>query len=598
MASKKSFYFKDGEGGETVQGASQEAERVLNYLAGTVRLLAKTLTAGHVVVKLVLPSCPGFIVRYDFLKLRMVGCPWVHSVKYFVTPQQHLGVPDLNTAETPDFLEALRAVAGAIVVHPSHADNFGTVMQRLDNELAERLSFLWTLPSPLTQNRLVIVGHRHPAVMAGYLASAYALGIRVTLVDAEGDFLPLEKRSGAVEQCIPIDMTKDGLLSMRIVDALSSSGPYHGIVTFTDIWMIHTAKAAKILGLYTLPLDLVKRCLDKHATRLLCQGPSQPLRAKSVADLQKHLKTPGTNLEYPLIVKPCTAWGSQGVYKATTEAELFDAVSRASRSAKDADLLIDTYVDGPEVDANFVLQDGNILFFEMVDGFPCTAEMPNLGKPGDFLETDQLWPSNHPQKEKDIVRDTLHALMLQMGIRDGVFHVEARIRNSAVHYVAQDGFVDLRPRDAPLSGEPSVFLLEINQRPPGHGGTWGTALSYGLDYPALHMLCALGERERYRALSQPFASGAVQWVNSVFINAEAGGIYEGGDVCQELRDTRPDLMEYVQYCNCYYEKGEAVTDSPARIALFVVASPTGKQKVLQIAQEVRDAVEVKMRYKM
>lgn len=581
-------------GTERVHKTQEKAGAVLKYLADTARSLTGESARGGIPVKLILSSQAGHIVRCDFLKTRMVACRWVHSVHHFVKPQQYLGVPDLSDSGTAYFLNILQDVAGAIVVHPSYAEDFYAIMQSLDRELEDRLAYPWTLASPLTQNRLVIVSHRHPAVMADYLASCYAHGIRVTLVDAEGQFVPPESQSGAVDQCIPVDMTRDEQLSTRIVDAISPTQPYHGIVTFTDTFMFHTAKAAEALGLYTLPLDIVKTCLDKHATRLFCQGVLEPLRIKSQADLLRHLETPGTRLEYPLIVKPCTSWGSQGVHKVATEAELLDAVSRASFSAKEIDLLIDSYIDGPEVDANFVLLDGKILYFELVDGFPCPAEMPKSDNTGDFIETDQLWPSNHPQNERDLVRDGLHDLLLQIGIRDGVFHVEARIRNSAVHYERQGGVIDLRPRSPPPSDKPSIFLLEVNQRPPGHGGSWGTAVSYGIDYPVLHMFCALREPEYYKSLCRPFRRGAVQHVNSLFINSATNGIYQGEDVCRELRKQRPDLAQFVQYCNCYYEKGESVTDSPARVALFVVASPVSREKVLEVSRELRNTVRVKV----
>ncbi|KAK5991815.1 ATP-grasp enzyme fsqD [Cladobotryum mycophilum] len=551
------------------------AKAVLSYITTTTRFLAKTSGSSSAAIKILVPTTHGYIVRNDFLKVRMVGSSLAHSFEHFVTPQQKLAPPNPTSAE---FAEILEATVGAVVLQPSYIDDFDAAMSKLNSELENRLSFPLILPSLLTGNRLVIIGHRHPNVMAG-------------------GFLPEDMRSGAVEQCITIKMGQDDGMSKRIVDALATSGPYNAMVTFTDTWMIETAKAAELLGLYTLSLDLVMKCLDKHATRLLVQGASEPLRIKNVKDLQTYLKTSNKGFEYPLIVKPCTAWGSQGVYKAANETELLDAVAQAAGSAKGMDLLVDTYINGPEVDANFILQDGKILFFELVDGFPCTAEIPNLRKPGDFLETDQMWPSNHPQKEQDLLRNTLHKLLLDMGIRDGIFHVEARVRNSAVHYTEKDGILDLRARETPSKGEPIVFLLEVNQRPPGHGGSWGAALSSGIDYPALHIICALQDKERYRALSQPFANGAVQWVDSVFINADAGGIYDGYDVCQELQEKRPDLFEYVKYCNCYYDHGEEVTDSPARIALFVVASPISRQKVLEIAKEVRQEVVVKMQYK-
>jgi hypothetical protein len=137
---------------------------------------------------------------------------------------------------------------------------------------------------------------------------------------------------------------------------------------------------------------------------------------------------------YPVITKPCTAWGSQGIYKASNEAELFRSVAQALAAANYGDILTERYYDGPEIDANFVLQDGNAFFFEVVDGFPCTADMKDteLRGTGDFLETDQLWPTNHPEKEQAIVREKLLGHLLQMGITNGVFHLEARIQNSSM----------------------------------------------------------------------------------------------------------------------------------------------------------------------
>jgi hypothetical protein len=141
--------------------------------------------------------------------------------------------------------------------------------------------------------------------------------------------------------------------------------------------------------------------------------------------------------------------------------------------------------------------------------------------------------------------------------------------------------------------EPSVIFLEINQRPPGHGGSWGAALASGIDYPALHMLSALGAGQQFCALSQPYAK-APWWVDTEFINSPIGGTYDGGDVSHELAETHLDVMSSVHYGNCYYQREEAVSDSPARIALFVVASSSSRGQVLKISQKIREAVNVRV----
>lgn len=566
----------------------EKSNPTLTVLASAVRSSGN----GKAWAKLILPATSGYVLRTDFLRWRLVACEQVASAQSLAKPGQYL---EALQDDQVDISKALTSAAGIIIADSSSADaDFDTVMSSLDVELANRLNYPWVVEPALTKNRLVIVSHRHPDVMANYLRSCAAAGIAVTLVDAPGGFVCEEKRFGAVEECVEIDMTRNDGLTGRIVEALATRGPFDGMVTFTDTYMLQTAEAATKMGLYTLPLDLVKTCLDKHATRKFFKDAKPAMRVNGKDVLREKMQAAQEKLEYPLIIKPCTAWGSQGVYKAATEEELFAAVDSAIKSATTADLIVDEYCDGPEVDANFVLQDGKVLYFEMVDGFPCTAEVENGGKAGDFIETDQMWPSKHPQVEQDLARTKLHELLLRMGITDGVFHVEGRFRNAALRYQIQDGILDLYEPKAKPSEDASLFLLEVNQRPPGHGGSWGTAMSYGIDYPLLHMFCALRQPERYAAAAHPFARGAVQFVDSVFVNSDTSGTYVGGNMMEELTATRPDLAKYVQYSNTYYDQGEAIADSPARIALFVIATKESRRKTLEISKELRAAIEVKV----
>lgn len=56
---------------------------------------------------------------------------------------------------------------------------------------------------------------------------------------------------------------------------------------------------------------------------------------------------------------------------------------------------METYVDGPEADANFLLWDGEIQSFEVVDNFPCSADLPGSSfSIANFQELEMLYPSN------------------------------------------------------------------------------------------------------------------------------------------------------------------------------------------------------------
>lgn len=107
---------------------------------------------------------------------------------------------------------------------------------------------------------------------------------------------------------------------------------------------------------------------------------------------------------------------------------------------------------------------------------------------------------------------------------------------------------------------------------------------------ALYSLCALGQKDRVKALSQPFGlpGGAQGWCDSVFINADRAGTYDGEDIPKQVKEQRPDLMESVCFSACYYQHGEPVLDDPPRIALFTTTSKVSRLDVRRKAQRLRD----------
>ena len=569
---------------------------VVDFILSATR--SGAATAGtQVGFKILLPAKDGYIVRNDFLDKRMVGSEFVEKLQCFAVPGQRIKAPLSNRAH-PQLHELLESAVGAILVSHQDGGSLSRSFTSLDRELEVRLSYPWIVPQPMARRRLVMVGQRHQEIMMRWLIVAHHLDIRLTFVGAEGHWLQSYQGFDAPESYIAMDLSNPSQRSERLVDAVTQSGNFDGICTFTDTYLVDVAKAATILGLPTAPVDSVLKCMDKHTTRSLDMTLDPPLRVKDYADLETRLSLGQLVPAYPLLAKPCSGWASQGVHKIDSQKDLHAAFKSLDTSHPDVDKSLDVYIDGPEVDANFVLQDGHLLFFELVDGFPCTAEIrtascdPGMGN---FLETDQIWPSGHPTAEIEAVRSSLQNLLKDMNLRNGIYHLECRIRNSNMHYTVENEILDLRPHGRTPAGNPTPFLLEINQRPPGNGGLQGTAHCYGIDYTALHMVAALGETERFRALSQPFRGGALHTVDSLFINADRAGVYDGEDLREILRAKRPDLLSEIPYSVTYYVKGEKIVSDPPRIALFCVMSTKGRQHVLEVADTIRRIVQPAVR---
>lgn len=554
----------------------------------------------EVALKLVLPVGDGFVVRADFLQQRLYGCPNTQFIDGFVAPREHLSKPSLSSTGLENFSEILASAAGGMVVGDESGRPQESLLSELETELFGRLSLPWLIPQPIPPRKIAILGHRSLFMMERWFTAARGMGIAVLLIGQHGSWLEEPQHSHLLEQFLPIDMSVDQDLPSRILGALQKfSHVIDGITTTIDVYFDAAARVSKTLNLPTSPVESLAISVDKHATRMLFGHDAQVLLITGVEDLRQRIEASNENLTYPLIVKPSKGWCSEGVFKVTNEKELFVAVQKLASFSKGIKIVVETYVDGPEVDANFLMWEGEILFFEVVDDFPCSADQEGSAESANFQELEMVYPSNLIESEKELLRTELHKFLLSSGFRSGIFHVEARIQNSAMEYNKVDGVTDLRLKLQRPLAKPKLFMLEVNVRCPGWMVIWATAYTYGIDYTAVQMLCALGDGERAKVLSQPFSFGAQAWCESVFIPTKRGGTLAGDVICEELAKRRPDLMRSVVHVQTMAQPGESVPDPSSGalsfVAAFNVASKTSRAEMLRVGQMIREEVRVDIR---
>ncbi|KAJ8114205.1 hypothetical protein OPT61_g3861 [Boeremia exigua] len=508
---------------------------------------------------LVIPRVTGRIARSDIVSLRLVDLPGVESVVTLADPGQIFNFKPTTLERGGDdkhnLSRLLTAAAAGLLLSPE------LEISSLSTELVQRLSIPWILPSSYEHRRktLALVDGRHdPHVGESLYSAARALEIDLVVVERPGHWITQEKYRSWYKDLLIIDMTVDEGLSDRIVEAIQISGhKIDGIVTLFDPRAAATAKAAERLGVPLAPAEAYEIATDKLRTSLL-DGHSAHRVSK--LDDAKSLIEKG-QASFPLILKPVAGFLSEGVFLVQNFEDLSHAInSIVTIQGKDA--LMEPYCDGPEVDANFVLANGEILFFEASDDFPSSAEE---GPNGTFIEQANVLPSNLPQHELQVLEKSLHQRLLQLGFRDGIFHLEARVRHSAMHYGKNDGILDLdyQSTSSTASSEvvpPTAWLIEINPRPPGIQSFQATAITYGVDYIGLSLLLAVGDRERARILAQPFAQRHQYWSQILFIPTPKGGKFDSDDVCAELKKRCPDLAPHISVSFCHWKKGDDIPD--------------------------------------
>ncbi|TDZ22659.1 Fumipyrrole biosynthesis protein C [Colletotrichum orbiculare MAFF 240422] len=575
-----------------------------------------------IILRLAFAGTPGTIIRPDFLSYRLHDCEEVLLVESFLHPLSHVVSSSPDQAQhvrtSADFASLLQTSVGGLLARSASTSH--ALRAHLDSECAKRLSIPWTVSRPLARKRVFWVqGRANIDASRQFYQAALALGITLVVLDEPGHWLEDDNGPHAHyrEAFLPVSIAADDGLAQRVVDAVRAyPRPVHGVVCISDVRLPLVARACEILGLPTSSSEAYYKAGNKGTSRQVEAAASgrgtddDGFVVRSAADLDDALAAKQGRLRYPLVVKPCTGWNSDCVAKVRDEPELRAAVVRASQrhassAARSTSVVVEPYVDGPEIDANFVVLDGAVLFCDVTDDFPCSGDLPGTEgtEAANFMETLMDVPSALPREEKRVMRDALAGSIERLGFRSGVFHCEARVRGSGARYVVDpaDGLLDLRVREDGAPGGASCFLHEVNARTPGYINCVAALLAHGVDYYAVRLLLSLGPEgdDRVRALSQPFLHGEPQYVLGISVLAPTkSGVMGSDDAVREFLDANPDLKRHVVHYQTVKEKGEVVQGPDSSelwcVGYVIVASREGRRECLKLDREVRKRFDYKL----
>ncbi|OKI09391.1 carboxylase [Streptomyces sp. CB02923] len=286
-----------------------------------------------------------------------------------------------------------------------------------------------------------------------------------------------------------------------------------GVVTWSEWHLVATACLARVLGLPAHSSEVMRACRNKATARSLFARHGVPSAAAVTARSVPEAELAAMAVGYPAVLKPTAFAGSIGVVRVDRPEELPGAFAfasaGASRSREDTAVLVEQYLDGPEVSAECVTHHG------VTTAVAVTRK--SLGPAPHFYETGHTVDADDPLLA--LVSPVASTAIRALGITDGIQHVEMRL-------------VDGRPR-----------LIEVNARIAGDMIGHLVRLATGIDLPkaAAALACghspdltptrrgAAGIRLLYpaasgtlteRQVNQPFAARTpwlqqVQWTRQV-----------------------------------------------------------------------------------
>ncbi len=196
-----------------------------------------------------------------------------------------------------------------------------------------------------------------------------------------------------------------------------------GIMTLaTDMPMRSVAYACEKLGLVGVSMDTAVKSTDKgemikafeaagveHPWYYIIENPDE---AEKIYD----------NITYPCITKPTDNSGSRGVMLVHSREELEEAVHYSSENGRNGGVIVEEYMQGPEVSVEIITYHGIPHVLQVTDKL--TTGAPH------FVEMGHSQPSRLGEENVEKIKDLARRAVKSVGLINGPAHVEIILTES------------------------------------------------------------------------------------------------------------------------------------------------------------------------
>ncbi|MGW2822139.1 ATP-grasp domain-containing protein [Streptomyces sp. NPDC001443] len=256
-----------------------------------------------------------------------------------------------------------------------------------------------------------------------------------------------------LRDCVVVPDPTDQAALSAAGRALAERYDLAGVFTWTEWYVVPTARLARQLGLQTNAPEAMQACRNKATSRSLFARYGVPSAASVSVRTLREAEAAAERIGYPVVLKPAAHAASMGVIRTDTPEQLTAAYEFAEKAAalgrENTSVLVEEYLDGPEVSIECVTYHGETT--------AVAVTRKTVSAPPYFEELAHSVDANDPLL--DVVAPTARAAIRALGITDGVSHIEMRL-------------VDGRPR-----------LIEVNGRIAGDMIGHLVRLATGIDLP-------------------------------------------------------------------------------------------------------------------
>ena len=353
-----------------IQSENLGSSEALGFLLETLdaTLLPEAATGSmSKAFKLVAPTGNGNIIRSNILSKRLQDLEYIENTTDFSQPLQHF-VNDQKWKASTDLSACFRgAIGGVRLCDSSVWQGIEEAFRVLEDELHNRLCMPLVLPDLKRQTILYVEGGDslpyRGACSAQMYEAAHSLGIDIVLLADKDHELRQPEYRNWYKDFIPVDTGYDAGFSSRIVNAVRQyEGPIDAMLSVFESLHVLVSKAAEELGFPHEPTSAYEIATSKY--RLSEFEGRNSFIASSADQAMGIART--ENVPWPIIIKPCRGWGSELVFKVDNAQQLEAAAPSMNTERHGTEFVMEHYCDGPEVDINFVMYEGEIIFWGML----------------------------------------------------------------------------------------------------------------------------------------------------------------------------------------------------------------------------------------
>ncbi len=289
------------------------------------------------------------------------------------------------------------------------------------------------------------------------IQTAQKLGLQVVVTDYNPNVIGMKYAD------IPIVMsTRDVEGSVRVAKAQNKITPINGVLTVGTDASMTVAAVANALNLTGIKFEDAEAATNKIKMRTRFKENDVPCPDFFPVWSLKDAKKACGKLGFPVVIKPSDNMGARGVMRIDDKNILSDAFKFAKEASPSGELIIEEYMEGPELSIDAVIYNNEITITGIADRI--------IEYPPYFVETGHTMPSG--------LDDGLQAEAIQI-MKNG-------IRAIGINIGCAKGDIKMTP-NGPMIGEIAARLSG------GFMSAYTYPISTGVDLMRTAIEIALGE---------------------------------------------------------------------------------------------------------